>query len=69
MAGEHVLAGGHVWGLIGSGCMMWQDQMFGRGSGVVVDWIMVYDVGGADDLAGGHVLGLIGYKYFTSNER
>ena len=27
VAGAHALAGGHVLGLIGSGCMMWQKHM------------------------------------------
>ena len=27
VAGAHELAGGHVWGLIGLGCMMWQEHM------------------------------------------
>ena len=28
VAGAHDMAGGHVWGLIGSGCIMGQEHMF-----------------------------------------
>ena len=27
MAGAHAMAGDHVWGLIGSGCMIWQEHV------------------------------------------
>ena len=39
MAGSLGIAGGHLWGLIELGCMIWQEHLYSRWPCVGVDWI------------------------------
>ena len=58
MVGARCMESGSVLGLIGSGCMIWQEPWYGRWLCVGVDWIGLYDIAVACCMVGVRVWGV-----------